>query len=99
MISSGVGMKEKDLTNWQAIGIGCLVAIAASLFVLSFSVYFLPFAQRFIAFVFPVSIFGALVGKSMSSFRAWLGSLFFAVVFVVVEFFFVFSVAFLYPLD
>jgi hypothetical protein len=92
-------MEEKDLTNWQAIGIGCLVAIAASLFVLSFSVYFLQFAQRFIVFVFPVSIVGALIGKSVSSFRAWLGSLFFAIVFVVVEFFLIFSVAFMLPLD
>ena len=92
-------MGEKDLTNWQVIGIGCLVAIAASLFVLTFSVYFLPFAIKFITFVFPVSIVGALTGRSMSSFRAWLGSLFFAVVFVVIEFFLIFSVAFLLPLD
>jgi len=92
-------MGENDLTNWQAIGIGCLVAITAALFVLSFSVYFLPFALRFITFVFPVSIVGALTGKAMSSFRAWLGSLFFAVVFVVVEFFLIFLVAFRLPPD
>lgn len=92
-------MEEKEFMNWQAIGTGCLVAIAASLFVLSFSAYFLPYAGRFIVFVFPVSIAGALTGKTMSSFNVWLGSLFFAVVFVVVEFFLIYSSAFLLPLD
>ncbi len=91
-------MSPKSLTNWQAVGIGALVAIGASVIVLmSFSVYFLPFIEKFILVVFPLSIIGALAGKYLS--KIWVGSLLGAVVVVIVEFFWIFSIAFMIPLD
>ena len=92
-------MAEKDLTNWQAVGIGCLVAIGASVlvFLLPFSVYFLQFMIRFVTFAFPLSIIGAVIGRYIS--RSRLGSFVGAVLVVVVEFWLIFSFAAMLPLD
>jgi hypothetical protein len=92
-------MEENDFTNWQAIGIGCLVAIGASVlvFLMGFSVYFLPFMEMFVAIAFPLSIIGAMIGRYIS--RTWIASLLGAMVVVILEFFLIFSTASKLPLD
>jgi hypothetical protein len=92
-------MAKKDLTNWQAIGIGGLVAISASLIIwrMPFSVYFLPFVQKFTVGAFPLSILGALVGKYI--WKDWSGSLFGAVLLVMLEFWLISTIASMLPLD
>jgi hypothetical protein len=71
-------MKEKHLTNWGAIGIGCIVFIGASIlmFLLPVSVYFLYVINIFIMAVLPLSIIGALTGKYFSKTRThvWIGA-------------------------
>jgi hypothetical protein len=78
-------MEKQELTNWQAIGIGCLVGISASLIIwrLPFSVYFVPFVQQFTVWSLPVGIIGALIGKSL--WKNWSGSLAVAVIAVYIE--------------
>ena len=72
-------MGEKQITNRETAGIGCLVSVGASIIVylLPASVYFLLFVFVYILLAFPFSFVGALIGKKFAGTRMgiWIGAM------------------------
>lgn len=70
-------MKEKHLTNGEAVGIGCIVSIGAFTVALVLFGWYMNFVfQIFIRTAFPLIIIGAFIGKYLTSTRVgtWLGA-------------------------